>query len=774
MKIRAFHIKNYRSIVNSGWCYLSHDNITALIGQNESGKTSVLESLRSFYEGNITEDVLRSDQSFPEITCIFEFEDEKFTDLIDIQYIPPALQHPLQKKHEIKLTRKWLDAKNSSVEIAEPEIIDYFNKIERENEEMDRLIMKSVHELSDEAKTIFREVEGADRSKENARAGLKKLYEQYENARRIANKMRKPDEKIAAQMELEKKQLNYQKAEAEFNHKLKLYEDKKSLLQFISEKLSICKTYAEIAGKLQEVERDLGLKNKQCSDLEHQHELCSNEKERKIISGRIQTLRSECGQLVKDLKDLQYQFAAKRKTAAGIFSGKDGRNAEDEAIQEIEEDNRYYKPEQMGNMLFKHIPLFEFFEDFGSLLPNKIDLEDLLNENSQSEGYKAARNFLGIAGLDAEFFRERNHRILKQKIENLNGEISIDFQDYWQQNVGKNNKIKINFELEHYDYTVPEKSGKPYLEFWIKDKQERLYPKQRSRGVRWFLSFYLELKATAKQNHVNRVMLIDEPGLSLHARAQEDVLKVFEDLKDTMQIIYCTHSPHLIDSSKLYRVMAVQRANDDENSETVILDPRSLHEASSDTLSPIYALMGTRLSEQSFISPKNNIVVEDVITYYYMTEMAKLLDFKSDIHFLPANGMQNIPLMVNLLLGWKLDFGVLIMENQTSQEIAAILRKTVFLDSEADTNRKVKIFSGFAMIEDFFTTLDFKRFVLQQRAGITERNSRYIEENELSRTILATNFSTILNDDHIALKDFDEETVKNFTRVFKTVEEIAG
>jgi len=131
MKIRAFHIKNYRSIVNSGWCYLSYDNITALIGQNESGKTSVLESLRSFYEGNITDDVLRSDQTFPEITCIFEFENERLTDLIDMNHIPPELRDSFKEKREVKIIRKWLDAKKSIIEIAEPEIIDYFSEIER-------------------------------------------------------------------------------------------------------------------------------------------------------------------------------------------------------------------------------------------------------------------------------------------------------------------------------------------------------------------------------------------------------------------------------------------------------------------------------------------------------------------------------------------------------------------------------------------------------------------------------------------------------------------
>ena len=118
------------------------------------------------------------------------------------------------------------------------------------------------------------------------------------------------------------------------------------------------------------------------------------------------------------------------------------------------------------------------------------------------------------------------------------------------------------------------KAGKPYLEFWIKDEGERLYPKQRSRGVRWFLSFYMELKASASNNNKQLILLVDEPGVSLHARAQEDVLKVFDDIKDKIQVIYTTHSPHLVEINKLHRVLAVQRDDlDSMRSNTRILDP---------------------------------------------------------------------------------------------------------------------------------------------------------------------------------------------------------
>jgi len=505
-------------------------------------------------------------------------------------------------------------------------------------------------------------------------------------------------------------------------------------------------------------------------ETEYRYKLCKTDREARSIGKRLDQMREKLSQL-KEESGLQKSLLSKsRKIADKLLSGKSITEAEHEATIESQLENSYATLEEIGMAIFKHIPLFEFFEDFSSLLPNKIDLDDLLNENIHAEGYKAARNFLYVAGLNADFFREDNHRILKQKIENLNSEITIDFQDYWRQSVGKDDKIRINFELEHYDNSQPEKSGKPYLEFWVKDKKERLYPKQRSRGVRWFLSFYLELKATAKENTIDRVMLIDEPGLSLHARAQEDVLKVFEDLRDNLQIIYCTHSPNLIDLKKLYRIIAVQRAREtDEKSETIVHDSRSLNEASADTLSPIYALMGTRLNDKQFIFPRNNFIVEDAVTFHYIDSMTKLYGIEDPIHYIPASGTENVPLLANIFFGWKIDYGVILMDKPENMQLVSYLNDTTYFADQNVPDRKFIMMQGFRTIEDLFSTIDFKRYVLKQRVGITVSNSEYIEINKLSRMILVSDFHTKLTIENVQFKDFDEETKGNFEKLFAMI-----
>ena len=268
-------------------------------------------------------------------------------------------------------------------------------------------------------------------------------------------------------------------------------------------------------------------------------------------------------------------------------------------------------------------------------------------------------------------------------------------------------------------------------------------------------------------------MLIDEPGLSLHARAQEDVLKVFEDLRDKMQIIYCTHSPHLIDLNKLYRILPVQRANEnDDRSETIVLDANSLYSASSDTLSPVYTLMGVKINNQNFIHPNNNIIVEDTVTYYYLNAIFSLSGEPVIPSFIPSTGLTSIPILSNILFGWKVGFSVLLMGLSRSDKTSNELSESLFFNNILENTKRIIKFDKFEYPEDLFSTLDFKKFILQKRIGITERNSEYIIGNNLSRTILASQFLNYCETKGIAIGDFDDDTRKNFNLLINRIKSV--
>lgn len=76
----------------------------------------------------------------------------------------------------------------------------------------------------------------------------------------------------------------------------------------------------------------------------------------------------------------------------------------------------------------------------------------------------------------------------------------------------------------------------------------------RSRGFVWFFSF-LAWYGDVQREKQNVIILLDEPGTSLHGKAQADLLRYFEEeLVPNHQLIYTTHSPFMVDSTRFDRV----------------------------------------------------------------------------------------------------------------------------------------------------------------------------------------------------------------------------
>lgn len=771
MRLSEFRIKNFRSIVDSGWKKLSSDNITALIGQNESGKTSVLEGLYSFWTGIISEDVLRSDMTFPEISCAYTTNPDETFKFIDYSRMPDGVMQAIKKNNSLVLKRIWLPDMGSRLIISGDEVSGIFDIIDKDDLILKESTLIKIEAFHHEYDQLVKEITIHEKT-------LVELKEELERTVKRQTELKKLLKRPVVKAEQEKFRKSAESAEmerGEINEKIQqteiLLENKKTELTEKETIRNFADNCLEVLKQLESIEPELYDSYRELTEVEESITGLTGKKELKSARLKLFETKENYIGLGRKMESLREATGVNLRLVTRLIEGRDLYEAEKEARDEFISRNSFYSREEAGDVFFEHIPRYEFFEDFSSLLPNRIDLNDIFENNNKVEGYKAVRNFLMVAGLDPQFFRQINNRILKQKIENLNNEVTVDFQEYWRQNVGKTNKIRINFELEHYDTSHPEKKGKPYLEFWIKDEHERLYPKQRSRGVRWFLSFYLELKAFAKQNeNLNRILLIDEPGLSLHARAQEDVLKVFEDIKRTIQIIYTTHSPHLIDHNKLYRLLAIQRARENsEHSETVIFDATHLHSATSDTLSPVSALLGVGMNHQQPGNKKNNVVVEDICSFYYLSAFYKLTREKTKLYFLPANGAAGVTTVVNLLIGWGFDFSVLLFDNINNNNITDELQIQLKGFDHDDSNSRLDLVKNITAPEDIFSALDFKKYVIKKRVGIAESNYAYILDNDISRPVLASGFAQSVASGTLSLDDFDEETCNNLENIFDSL-----
>jgi len=135
---------------------------------------------------------------------------------------------------------------------------------------------------------------------------------------------------------------------------------------------------------------------------------------------------------------------------------------------------------------------------------------------------------------------------------------------------------------------------------------------QRSEGFRWLVSFFVVFHAQAADNLKDAVLLLDEPGLSLHALKQQEFRTTVSRLAEGNQIIYTTHSPFMVgaDELDLVRIVEMQdrAAGSKVHTRLAVDDPKSIY--------PLQAALGYDLA-QSMFTHQRNLVVEGVTDLLY-------------------------------------------------------------------------------------------------------------------------------------------------------------
>lgn len=153
-------------------------------------------------------------------------------------------------------------------------------------------------------------------------------------------------------------------------------------------------------------------------------------------------------------------------------------------------------------------------------------------------------------------------------------------------------------------------------------------------------------------------MLLDEPGLSLHAAAQGDLLRFIDEaLAPNYQVLYTTHSPFMIDSLKLNEIRTVYDTQD-KNIGSIVSD--ALEEKDSTTLFPLQAALGYNIAQNLYISEKN-LLVEGISDLAYLNYFSELLEskgkvgLKDGITIVPVGGADKIATFISLLRGNELN-----------------------------------------------------------------------------------------------------------------------
>jgi predicted ATP-dependent endonuclease of OLD family len=329
------------------------------------------------------------------------------------------------------------------------------------------------------------------------------------------------------------------------------------------------------------------------------------------------------------------------------------------------------------------IPKFFYFDDY-SIMVGTVGVNHLASKTPEqyNDGEKTFSAFLKCAGTKIQDFQNPdNYEKLKAELEAASNAITDDIFEYWQQN--KNLSVEIDISDAYGADRLPGDAGKA-LRVRIKNlKHQVTVPfDDRSKGFVWFFSFMVYF-SQLKQKAGEVILLLDEPGLNLHARAQEDFLRLIEErLAPKYQVVYSTHSPFMIPTQHFDWVRTVE----DVDTKGTKISSDALKN-SRDTVFPIQGALGYDLAQSLFIG-KDNLLVEGPSDLIYLQAMGIVTEDKGHTSLdprwvtVPVGGADKISVFVTLLGANKLNVAVLRdFASNEKQRIDALV-KNGFLKNE--------------------------------------------------------------------------------------------
>lgn len=306
------------------------------------------------------------------------------------------------------------------------------------------------------------------------------------------------------------------------------------------------------------------------------------------------------------------------------------------------------------NYLRPRLPQFVYFNDYYQLRGQE-DLQ-ALRERLDADALRASDyamlGLMKLARLDVDqLLNPGRTQLLINKLEGAGNTISSQMFRYWSQNPD----LQVKFDVRPANPQDPAgEAGGMYIWTSVFDPahSHSTLLGARSRGFVWFFSF-LAWYSELKENATPLILLLDEPGLSLHAQAQYDLMRFFEEtLSPNHQLIYTTHSPFMVDPDKPKRVRYVEdkshitegRPDPETHGTKVTEDPA---QASEETIMPLELI---RRGTQADIKPRivRELYVEDIADALYLRAMSQVQsesDYTGldDWTIIPVGGIENIP-----------------------------------------------------------------------------------------------------------------------------------
>jgi predicted ATPase len=370
------------------------------------------------------------------------------------------------------------------------------------------------------------------------------------------------------------------------------------------------------------------------------------------------------------------------------------------------------------------VPKFLYYDEYYAL-PSRIDVQKLQARTLDSEDQQTASALFELADINInELISAPSFENYIAELEATGNHITRELFNYWRTNA----ELRVRFQMDR----VQEVEGVHHvLDIRVENLKHgmSLPLGNRSKGFNWFFSFIVWFSKIQEDKNSNYVLLLDEPGLNLHASAQADLLRYIEDLSENYQVIYSTHSPFMVDSNSLHRVRTIF----DGPQGSVISE--SIQERDPDTLFPLQAALGYDIAQNLFVS-KNNLLVEGAADLIYLTVVSAELQaagrdgLDDGITIVPVGGLDKVVSFISLLRGSKLNIVCLLdsfTDQKGKQRVDDLVREKIIKE------KNIRFFDEFAAvgkladIEDLFDTDEY----LKLFNGVFEKDHGKIAATQL-------------------------------------------
>jgi 5S rRNA maturation endonuclease (ribonuclease M5) len=424
------------------------------------------------------------------------------------------------------------------------------------------------------------------------------------------------------------------------------------------------------------------------------------------------------------------------------------------------------------------LPRIVYFPNFLFEFPDKIYLENPPSEADKHTFYRTIlQDILDAIGENTnlndhvlarlksqEEFEKRN---LDSVLLKMGGHITRSVFSNWDRIFKRPSQGK-----EIVVTAATDNRGASYLQLRLKQNNEYYEISERSLGFRWFFSYLLltQYRGFRKAEPRSIVFLLDEPASNLHPSAQAQLLGSFTALPTGCDLVYTTHSHHMINPDWLEGAYVVRNegidystSDEDYTSHRTLITLHKYrkfaaeHPNQSTYFQPILDVLD--YSPAKLENVPDVIMLEGKNDFYVLRFIQNILK-RPLINFMPGGGAGSLSPMIRIYLSWGRNFIVLLDSDTEGEqqrkryidEFGPILQNKIMTLGDVDSTWKGK------GMEELF----------DKRDRLTIQNSCYPESGSFNKTHFARAIQElIVTQKAVTLAQTTEDT---FLRLYSELE----